>query len=288
MEARSDRLHSRILRQWRLSFERYCSKKRQLISEEEIYLPESQSSYTYRNGEKIPLEKRSDQFVVRALPQDLQDVGLAGAEQVSSASSRVTVSDDESEAAAAAARNVGRVDPAYYHAATGEEFLASDRILVTFKGVPSDDEFNAFIGHYGLVVAQRYSPVDYLLQLTPDTAMDPVELVVKLVEDEYMVASADHDLNYRASLYAEIPPSDPSYIEQWHLHTRLSHAQFDPRASSRCEEAWQLLDSFGSPDIVVAVTDDGCRMDHQRLRFSGQVRRLGLFPRHHIGERRSI
>ena len=43
--------------------------------------------------------------------------------------------------------------------------------------------------------------------------------------------------------------TDPSYQKQWHLHTRLNDSQFDRRPSG-CEAAWQLLDNFGSADVI--------------------------------------
>ena len=92
--------------------------------------------------------------------------------------------------------------------------------------------------------------------------MNPVKLVVKLTEDEPLVTRADHDLNVQAQKYALEIPDDPQYLLQWHLHQRLENSPVDPRSSSRCEEAWQLLDSFGDNDVVVGVTDDGCKLDH--------------------------
>jgi hypothetical protein len=75
------------------------------------------------------------------------------------------------------------------------------------------------------------------------------------------VEAAEHDLNYRAQRALSVP-TDSSYLKQRHLHTRHVHPDFDPRASSRCEDAWQLLGNFGSPEVVVAITDDGCRIAH--------------------------
>jgi hypothetical protein len=54
-------------------------------------MTDSQQTYTYRAGKKVLLEKQPDQFVVRALPEDLRNIGITDAEQVSSGSSRVTV-----------------------------------------------------------------------------------------------------------------------------------------------------------------------------------------------------
>lgn len=53
-------------------------------------MTQSQETYTYRAGRKMMLQKRPDQFVVRALPEDLKAIGIPDAEQVSSASSRVS------------------------------------------------------------------------------------------------------------------------------------------------------------------------------------------------------
>lgn len=43
---------------------------------------------TYRAGQKVLLAKRCKQFAVRALPEDLRNIGITDAEQVSSSSSR--------------------------------------------------------------------------------------------------------------------------------------------------------------------------------------------------------
>jgi subtilisin family serine protease len=113
-----------------------------------------------------------------------------------------------------------------------------------------------------LVLKQRYGDRDYLFQLTDHTGMNPVKLVVKLTEEEPIVESAEHDLNRRASMFQFILPTDPSFARQWHLHRRLADPAFDTRSSCRAEDAWRLLDGFGSPDVVIGVTDDGCKLDH--------------------------
>lgn len=52
------------------------------------------------------------------------------------------------------------------------------------------------------------------------------------------------------------------YLKQWHLHTRMKHPDLDTRSSLRCEDAWQVLKSFGDRNVVIGVADDGCRLDH--------------------------
>ena len=55
-------------------------------------MPDLEPTYTYRAGEKVPLTKEPDQFVVRALPDTLNEMGIPNAERVSSHSSRVRTS----------------------------------------------------------------------------------------------------------------------------------------------------------------------------------------------------
>lgn len=225
-------------------------------------MPESQQTYTYRAGRKIMLDKRPDQFVVRALPEELEGIGIADAEQVSSTSSRVTTRASDLEALMGQSRYLAPTHHAYYLADTGEEFLITDRIFVTFRQPLPPDQVDAFAGRYGLVQKAAYSDRDYLFQLTEHTGINPVKLVVKLTESEPLVEAAEHDLNQRMSTYQLALPTDPAYARQWHLHPRLTVVDFDPRSCSRCEAAWQLLDHFGRPEVVIGVTDDGCKLDH--------------------------
>ncbi|AFC28296.1 Subtilase family peptidase [Paenibacillus mucilaginosus 3016] len=226
-------------------------------------MPQNGEIYTYRAGRKIALTKEPDQFVVRALPGEIQrEIGIPDATQVSASSSRVVTDREELEPLMTQARHLAPTHHVYRVADTQKEFLVTDRIIVSFHEPLPSEEVGAFAGRYGLFVLESYSDRDYLFQLTDQTGMNPVKLVVKLTEQEPLVASAEHDLNYVMNKYQELVPSDPSYLKQWHLHSRSGEPAFDPRATSRCEEAWQLLGHHGSPDIVVGVTDDGCRLDH--------------------------
>lgn len=90
-------------------------------------------TYTYRSGVKLPLNKRPDQFVVRAQPVEMLLLGVTDAERVSAGSIRVTTQADELELMMARSRLVGLTHHAYELPATREEFLITDRVLVPFK-----------------------------------------------------------------------------------------------------------------------------------------------------------
>lgn len=223
---------------------------------------DANKTYTYRCGEKVELEKSSDEIVVRALPATLDDASIIATEQVSSASTKIKVSNTELEGLMDRSRLIAPTHHAYYDSETGSEFLVTDRIFVTFSGAPTDQQIDEFAGKYGLVKKTTYSDKDYLFQLTNHTGINPLKLVVKLMEEEPLVEMADHDLNQRMTKYQFTVPIDPEYQKQWHLHTALNHPEYDIRSCSQCEDSWRLLDNFGSEQVVVAVTDDGCRLDH--------------------------
>jgi len=229
-----------------------------------------ETTYTYRCGQKVELEKSPDEMVVRALPDRLDDAAILKSQQVSSASTKIKTSAVDLEGLMGRSRSVAPTHHAYYETGTGKEFLITDRIFVTFKQVPSDEQVDKFAGRYGLVKLAAYGDRDYLFQLTDHTGINPVKLVVKLIEDEPLVEAAEHDLNQRMSTYPFSPPLDPEYPRQWHLHTALNDPDYDIRACSLCEDAWRLLGHYGSEEVVIAVTDDGCKLDHRDFDSPGK------------------
>ncbi len=219
-------------------------------------------TYTYRCGQKVELKKSPDQMVVRSLPDRLNDAAIIGSEQVSSASTRIKTRVVELDSLMERSRGSAPTHHAYYEAESGSEFLITDRIFVTFKDTPSDEQVDKFAGRYGLIKKTVYGDRDFLFQLTNHTGINPVKLVVALTEAEPLVEVAEHDLNQRMSKYQFTVPVDPEYARQWHLHTNYNDPDYDTRSSALCEEAWRLLDGFGSDEVVIAVTDDGCKLDH--------------------------
>ena len=223
----------------------------------------SNQTYTYRAGKKVTLEKSPDQFVVRTSPEDLKRLGIDTTERVSPASTRVRTNSTELEGDMARARTVAPTHHAYYLADSGAEFLITDRVVVTVREGVSEAQIDDLAARHALIRQATLAPRMVVFQLTDHTGMNPVKLVVKLMEEEQaVVQTVEHDLNHRVSRYQFALPTDPMYSSQWHLHRRYAGGAFDPRCSSRCEEAWTALNDFGSAEVVVGVTDDGCRLDH--------------------------
>nr|WP_295929486.1 S8 family serine peptidase [uncultured Dyadobacter sp.] len=237
------------------------------------------ATYTYRNGKKVDLYKKSDEFVVRTpLVGGLPGTAAVATERVSPASTRMNVPAAELERAMTESRAVAPTHHAYYQTQTDQSFDITDRILVTFRASPSDAALDTFVNRYALRQLARYSDTEFLFQLTNDTGINPVKLVVALTEDEPDIAFAEHDLNMKMRKFAITLPLDPNYIQQWHLHTHTATGpDFDPRSSARCEEAWQLLDSYGRPEVVIGLSDDGCKLDHPDFDSPGKFAGWGYF-----------
>src|SRR5262245_50670242 len=114
-------------------------------------MPQPSAVYTYRSGRKVLLDKRPDQFVVRALPEELEALGMRRVEKVSSRSTRVTTDPANLEPLMAKARTLAPTHHAYTVHGTGEEFLVTDRILVTFRQDMRAEDVDAFAARYALV-----------------------------------------------------------------------------------------------------------------------------------------
>ncbi len=237
--------------------------------------PRSPVTYTYRGGRKVALRERPDQLVVRSLAPEAAPGREA--EQVSSASVRLTCEPGELEDLIRRNRARSVTHRAYELADSDEEFLITDRLLVVFREPLDAVAIGTFAGRYGLEILSRIDDRTHLFRLTDETGMNPVRLVVKLTEEDDAVELAEHDLNMRFTTQQIVLPSDPHYADQWHLHDRSQHPEVDPRSSARCEAAWQLLQGFGDEEVVVGVTDDGYALDHEDFDSLGKFAGWGYF-----------
>ncbi|MEM7245902.1 MAG: proprotein convertase P-domain-containing protein [Acidobacteriota bacterium] len=222
----------------------------------------SQSTYTYRSGQRLELTKSPDEYVIRALPDALVAEGLPTGEVVSSTSTRVGCNAVDLDTSMDRGRELAVTHHSYHLADDGGEFLITDRVLLRLTEA-SDDALTELMNRHALHLLTSYDDRTFLFRLTNQTGRNPIKLVVELTENDDRVECVEHDLNMRATPDQLELPDDERYLDQWHLHRRSTSDELDPRSSSRCEAAWQLLDGTGSPEVVIAVTDSGCRLDHR-------------------------
>ena len=235
----------------------------------------NQNTYTYFDGEKIELEKTPNTFIVRAHPEQMHALNCVPQEQLSSVSWRVcsTEATLDSDMDRVRAEDIV-AHHEYVRADNGQNFFVSDRIIVSFTDHPTEADITALIQTHALELVCPLTDTDVLFRLTTSTGMNPVKLVTKLTEDiPNNIRFVNLDVNYvftTSGLLANgdnnekcTSVSDPAFERQWHLHTLFTGSNVDHRSSSRCLDAWNLLGHRGSSDIVVGITDDGCRLDHR-------------------------
>jgi subtilisin family serine protease len=211
------------------------------------------SRYTYQGGHAIPLSAGPASFISRADPRRLIEQEFDIMHATSPHSWRVATTPDRLEAEMARARSLGRVFHDYMLAETNTAFLITDRILVRFRDAGVD--VDAFAAKWRLEIVRRWSGRDFLFRT--HAGDDPVEIVLGMTErDSDLVEVVDHDRNVPLRLTS---PADAA--SQWYLHSSTSDPSIDGRALLHCDDAWRLLGSYGSPEIVIGVIDDGCDLE---------------------------
>lgn len=226
--------------------------------------------YTFRRGQRVNLTKDPSRFLVDGDPANLEGVGLRG-RLVAPTQILVEPEDGNVDSCMEGCRAGNHVAHHVYFL-NGEELFISDRVIVTFCANHAEASKAELMATYNLDEAATLSPTEVVFRVTDATGMNPAKLVVRLSEDhEGVVAAAELDVNHIMQVAAPPQPTDPEYLSQWHLHTHSTEA--DERSSSHCEEAWAALESHGSRDVVVAVADDGCQLNH--VDFNGQNKFAG-------------
>ncbi len=133
----------------------------------------------------------------------------------------------------------------------GDRWIATNQIVAQFTESLSSYELQALCDFYNLEQVERidWLPRAYLLQTTPAATLDTVTLANTLVEDGHALFAHPNFLRKLAHRAASLQPA-PSLAERyWHLS---AIGAFD---------AWQI--TTGSPDIAIAVIDDGVDVDHE-------------------------
>lgn len=148
------------------------------------------------------------------------------------------------------------VAPVYREPQSGLRMVVTDEITVRFKSDVSDEAINRLNKETGVEILKkdRFAPNQYILK-------------VKDPKETFAIANKYHQSNLtefaEPNFFSEIEKTSVPYFEQWHLHNTGQNnglAGEDVKA----KEAWDL--TKGSPNITVAIIDDGVHIDHPDLK----------------------
>ncbi|WP_373413913.1 S8 family serine peptidase [Ensifer aridi] len=152
-------------------------------------------------------------------------------------------------------------------------FVPTGDIFVEFKPGTTKVVKEKAIDKFRLTVKETRGSDGFILAVTPQSP-NPIKVASGLQKDS-SVAVAEPDLASKAVVKAGSAPTDSLLSEQWHLRNSGFHRNtdvgFKSGADARVIDAWATAGTFGRPDVVVAVIDDGFDLDHPDLSVPGKL-----------------
>jgi subtilisin family serine protease len=149
--------------------------------------------------------------------------------------------------------------PVYINVKTGSRMLITDEIVVRLKPGKDLTSLAGLLQSYGLLLVKPMwgTQNEYVLRLQDPKAVSPLEAANALFESGLVEwAQPNFIQEYKRSF----TPNDPRLSRQWDLTGTDNGTS---TAYTRALKAWDI--TLGSPDITIAVIDDGIQMDHPDL-----------------------
>jgi subtilisin family serine protease/subtilisin-like proprotein convertase family protein len=239
-------------------------------------MPNQSSEYYYVGDKKVKLNKLPDSFALRykedvpahAIEKKLLDMpDLADVEERKDmpVNRLVIVTLPQSKRLADVKESIRNLEdddrvelvaPVYREPQSGLRMVATDEITVRFKSDVSDKDIDQLNKETGVEIIEkdRLAPNQYTLK-------------VKDPKETFAIANKYHESHLtefaEPNFFSEIKKASIPYFEQWHLCNTGQHnglAGEDVKA----KEAWGL--TKGSPNITVAIIDDGVDLNHPDLK----------------------
>lgn len=151
------------------------------------------------------------------------------------------------------------ITPVYRESLSGLRLVLTDEITVRFKRDVSQADIENFnkANEVKVIRKNRYVPNQFILQVK--NPKDTMKLANKYHESDLTEFA---EPNFITEVQKAALPNDEFIDEQWHLHNIKQGGGLDGEDVS-AKEAWDF--TVGSPNITIAIIDDGVDIDHPDL-----------------------
>jgi hypothetical protein len=155
-----------------------------------------------------------------------------------------------------------------YLTPNNKELIPTGFLYITFQDRTDADEQSVVLDEYSLEVVERRSQTLILAKVT-DKSPNPLKVSAQL-EQISLVKNVELDFDTPVDHYEFIRPDDNLLEMEWHLQNSgyIADAQWPTKkgADAKVVDAWKRLGNMGSPNITVAVIDNGIDLSHPDLR----------------------
>lgn len=150
----------------------------------------------------------------------------------------------------------------------GAEIGIDDKLFVEFFGPPQREEVNEIEHRYGLRAIWHFpeKPAGVVFELTEAATENPIKISNKLMEtgNYQTVEPCLIDTKVGKAI-----PNDAGFRRQWHL-LNTGQANGVPGADCNAVAAWDY--TWGTPNITVALIDDGFDLEHPDFARTDKIR----------------
>lgn len=224
-------------------------------------------SYIVLNGQRLELEHHPTDFSVLAPSSRVEDIGVMDEVDVQPLAKDMTRIHVKSTASRDEVINTVRQRSVAHHiyrvTNTDEEIVIDNRILLTLRH-EDPQELETIIQEYHLVPEGKMGNA-HILQITEATGRNPLKTANEIAQREMVASCSPQVLLPIQTFQTSFIDTYRLFRHQWYLSSDLlSNFDLVPTAGIHAPEAWQT--TFGSPDIVIAVIDDGFDLEHPAFR----------------------
>jgi subtilisin family serine protease len=161
----------------------------------------------------------------------------------------------------------------FHTSADNVPFVPTGSVYIKFKQGTSQQAQEALLDSCRLEITEARDARTVIARVTPDSP-NPIKVAATL-QNSPDIDVAEPELATPGRLHGFNLPADPLLSEQWHLQNlgfhRGTDVGFRKGADGRVIAAWTAAQTLGSPQIVVAVIDDGFDLAHPDLAGPGKT-----------------